>query len=373
MNTAPRGDLSEYLGKTKHTEDHSAYQRHPLRRDTSLFGIAVRLVRTRESFLILLLLIISAPTVRAAEPIEFRNGFWINLHHYLYAQALAETKTAGPRLLSTANSAIQHAPCTIPGSERVVWTSAVEFYATHYISKDWLFDDEMRQLNDALGQMGDATGKTLRSASALPEDLREVLIGAAAVYRHACWPAHHGANAAWIGAEKARLAKHGATLVRRLEQVYLAKWPEHLIADVVTYANWAGAYTYGTHITIDSVNSDYQEDSALEMIFHESSHALDTTLFEEFADEFKLQRAPWPRQFDHALIFYTAGILTKQELARTNPSYVPYGDRLGIFQRLQGWSEDEAAFDRAWKPYLEGKKTRKEAIQDVVKMICCKE
>jgi hypothetical protein len=109
------------------------------------------------------------------------------------------------------------------------------------------------------------------------------------------------------------------------------------------------------------------------MIFHESSHALDTKLFNEFADAFKLQGAHWPRQFDHALIFYTAGILTKEELARTNPSYVPYGDRLGIFQRVQGWSEDEAALDRSWKPYLEGKKTRKEATRDVAKTICCKE
>ena len=42
------------------------------------------LVRTRKfgSFLILLLVtIISAPTTRAADLIEFRNGFWINLHH----------------------------------------------------------------------------------------------------------------------------------------------------------------------------------------------------------------------------------------------------------------------------------------------------
>ena len=61
------------------------------------------------------------------------------------------------------------------------------------------------------------------------------------------------------------------------------------------------------------------------------------------------------------LIFYTAGILTKQELVRSNPSYVPYGDRLGIFQRVQGWSEDEAVFGVAWKPYLEGKKKREEA------------
>lgn len=335
-----------------------------------------RLVRTRKIGLLLILLlvtILSAAMIRAAELIEFRNGFWINLHHYLYAQALAQTEAAGGRLRSTANSAIQHAPCTISASDRAVWDPAVDFYATHYISKDWLFDDEMQQLNDTLGQMGDKTGETVRSSSAVPEDLREVLIGAAAVYRQACWPAHQGANAAWIVAEKARLAQHGALLARRLEQVYQAKWPAHLVADVVTYANWAGAYTYDTHITVESVNPEYQDDSALEMIFHESSHALDTKLFDELADAFKLQGAHWPRQFDHALIFYTAGILTKQELAKTNPSYVPYGDRLGIFKRVEGWSEDEAALDRSWKPYLEGKKTRKEAIRDVVKMICCKE
>ena len=303
-----------------------------------------------------------------AQLVHFRNRFWINLHHYLYAEALSESDRASERLRSSARDAIQHAPCKIPDPQSAAWNRAVAFYASNYIQKDWLFDNEMRKLNDAMGEMNDDS----IAASAIPDDLRTVLVGAATVYRTACWPAQQRTNARWIAAENVRIEQHGSAIARKLQAVYEAKWPAYLVADAVAYSNWAGAYTYDSHITVDSVNPDYQDDSALEMIFHEASHALDTKLFDEFAAAFKRRGSDLPRQFDHALIFYTAGAITKQELARTNPSYVPYGERLGIFNRVAGWSADEAVFETDWKPYLQGNKTRSQAIQDVANDVCCR-
>jgi hypothetical protein len=307
--------------------------------------------------------------VQAAAPLfHFRNGFWINLHHYLYAQALATSDNSMPRLRQSAINAQSNVPCPpIPEGERGVWQQAVDFYAVHYLTRDWLFDNDMRELNDLLS---DADNNSDPPAG-LPTDLRQVLTQAAAAYRTGCWATHQRANSAWIEALEGKLAQHGTGISQRLEEIYQAKWPVSLVVDVVTYANWAGAYTYDHHITADSVNPDYRGDSALEMIFHESSHALDGRLFDQVHEEFARNHADMPRQFDHALIFFTAGVITKQELHNPDPDYVPVADRLGIYKRIRHGSEDEKAFRQYWQPYLEGKTSREKALRGLVQAICC--
>lgn len=215
---------------------------------------------------VLLAILVCCPSLFAESNLfQFRNGFWINLHHYLYAQALAGAESVRtPRLKSSAADAIRNAPCqAIPTAQQPAWQQAVKFYATNYISKEWLFDDEMQRLNDLLGSAADSDSPP----AGLPPELEKVLKTAAPIYRKSCWPAHKQANAEWLRSLQARLAQHGPALAARLTQLYDAKWPA-IVVDVVSYANWAGAYTYDHHITLDSVNPDYQGNSALEMIFH---------------------------------------------------------------------------------------------------------
>lgn len=305
-----------------------------------------------------------------AQLFHFRNGFWMNLHHYIYAQALATSDSVKGPLRSSAEDAIQNAPCkAIPEAQRAAWQKAIDYYRTNYTAKDWLFDDDMRRLNDVMGNSADNHDPP----ASLPEELRQVLKAAAPVYRAACWTEHHRANQAWIEALQERLALHGRAMVQRLTNIYEAKWPDDMVVDAVTYANWSGAYTYDQHITVGSVNKDYQGDSALEMIFHESSHALDAKVFDELQAEFAAKHSEMPRDLYHVVIFFTAGILAQQELKKTDPGYTPYAYRLGIYKRVPEWGEDEAILQRTWKPYLEGAKPRKEAIAELVQGVCCKE
>ena len=78
-----------------------------------------------------------------------------------------------------------------------------------------------------------------------------------------------------------------------------------------------------------------------------------------------------PRDLFHVVIFFTAGILTQQELRKTDPGYAPYAERTGMYKRVPGWGDDEAVLQRAWLPYLEGKKARKEAIAELAQGVCC--
>ena len=320
----------------------------------------------RRALVIVIACVLCSAACSAAELFHFRNGFWINLHHYLYAQALAGSGAKG-RTNTSARDAIQHAPCKA-AEDSTDFQAAVAFYAAHYASADWLFDPEMRRLNDLLGDAGDAP----QPPAGLPADLAEQLRNAAPAYRAACWPAHQRANEEWIAALQPRVAKHGQAIATRLGDIYESRWPAPVV-DVVTYANWAGAYTYDKHITVASVNPDYQGDSALEMIFHESSHALGDRLFDQLRAHFARHHSEMPRNFDHALIFFTAGIVTKLELKTVDPDYVPYADRLGIFRRVPQWAEDEAAFAKYWEPYLEGKVSRESALGGLAQAICCED
>jgi hypothetical protein len=64
------------------------------------------------NFYFLFASMLCCPCLYAAPQLfHFRNGFWINLHHYLYAQALANSDTAKGRLRSSAEDAIKNAPC----------------------------------------------------------------------------------------------------------------------------------------------------------------------------------------------------------------------------------------------------------------------
>jgi hypothetical protein len=315
---------------------------------------------------LVLAILLGWPSMHAAQNLfQFRNGFWINFHHYLYAEALAGSDSARGRLRSSAEDVIRKAPCkAIPDDKRAAWQKAIDYYRANYVQPDWLFVDDMRRLNDTMGDASDSDDPP----TGLPAELRQALQRAAPAYRAACWAEHRRANAEWIASLEKKLAQHGPPLAKRLLLVYEAKWPERLVVDAVAYANWAGAYTYRHHITVSSANPDYQDDS-LEMIFHETSHALEGKLFDEVDAEFKRRKAEMPRDFDHALIFFTAGILVKQELAKTDPSYLPYADRLGIYKRVPHWTEYEAALQRTWEPYLEGNKPRKEAIAELVEEV----
>ena len=301
----------------------------------------------------------------AADLFQFRNGFWINLHHYLYAEALAQGTNVNPRWQASARAALEHAPCSaFAADEQRDWNEVVKLYEQSFSSRDPLFDQELLAVNRALGSADDRGSAPI----SISNPLRGQLQRAADAYRAHCWPAHQRANALWIAALGPRLADHGTPIAKRLSEVYGEPWP-NIVVDVVTYSNWAGAYTADHQITVDSLNPDYQGDSALEMIFHEASHTIDDGIIKQLSAAFRKLNSDQPNGFEHALIFFTAGALTQTELRSSDPEYVPYAYRLGIYKRVPFWAEDEQLFQQYWQPYLQGKHSRQAAIESMARAI----
>jgi hypothetical protein len=254
--------------------------------------------------------------------------------------------------------------------ERQLWDAAVDYYLKNIIKRDLLFDDELVTMND---QLSEAEAARDLSKSGINSEVVKVLESVAPVYRVHWWPQHDRANRFWIAVATPMVQQFSRTLIKQLTTAYQAKWPTDPIrVDVVEYANWAGAYTtFGdgqrVHITVDT-DPGNQGFAALELLFHESSHWMvgprNGAVARAIARESQAQNKPVPDGLWHAIIFYTAGELTRRDLSEYGvPDYTPYAYR-GLWARA--WPKLQRPLELYWQPYLEGKVDFDKAIANII-------
>jgi hypothetical protein len=292
---------------------------------------------------------------------DFHSGFWVNLHHFLYeeAEAKAAPSSSVPFAPETVEDEKVHA--SLSPQERREWERSVAYYESHVIQHDLLKDPEMEKVKNRLEDLEDSA--TLR-ASGLDPGLVAALERAAPVYRANWWPQQDEENRAWIAAVSPLVDRDGPKLSKEIAGAYDTTWPAGRVrVDVTAYANWAGAYTslFPTRVTVSSSDPANQGTAALEVVFHESSHALVDKVLEAISKECKARNVLLPRRdLWHVVLFFTTGYYA-QEL---NTGYVPYADKNGLW--TGGWPMYRAPLVKDWQPHLEGKSTLQAAIAQLV-------
>ncbi len=289
------------------------------------------------------------------------DEFWLNLHHFLYVLGRAEAKTA-----DSSRAAVSGAPAdaerglaALGDEERRVWREAVATYAAGPSLKDAVFDDSLSATTRTLaGAEEDARVP----AGAIDGALRAVLERAAPIYRKAFWPAHREANRTWRDAMQGLVDRHGRTILAFITRAYGMRWPAagydvHLSA----YANWSGAYsTKGHLLVLSSLDDGTRGMYGLETVFHEGMHQWDDQVEAALEHAARRTRRQVPRDLSHAMIFFTAG----EAVRRVAPGHVPYADAFGVWRR--GMTSLDAALEKTWKPYLDGRGTRDDALLALV-------
>ena len=158
------------------------------------------------------------------------------------------------------------------------------------------------------------------------DELKTLLLSAAPIYRKYWWPTHDAGNRAWIEDAVRRTTKYAPAIVARLTTLYGVPWFGRPVrVDVVRFGKSQGAYTSNnpTHIVVASSDPGYAQWSSVEMLFHESSHGLFRKT--QLAIEDAANRAgKMPRDLWHVVLFYIAGEVTRQELAKDGVDYKPY-------------------------------------------------
>ena len=286
------------------------------------------------------------PTAHADALFSFHSNAWLNLHHILWSRG------EGAPL-----------PADMPEAERTAWTAGIELYAP-YSRRNLIFDDELIKIKEALRT---AEGKTSLDGLAIDSSVRTTLERLTPIYRKHWWPAHDRTNREWIAAVRPLVDRHGAALNQIMARAYDVTMPDNPAwVDVSVRAGPVGAYEAGpvTHVMISSVDPSYRGYAALEMLFHERSHAWGSVLAQAIFAAAREQGVSVPPQLPHAVLFYTAGELTARELKAHGIDYTHYAQR-GIYTNMCGdGCQDRMAVH--WTPHLEGKRSIVESLSALV-------
>ena len=282
----------------------------------------------------------------AAQPkplFSFHSNAWLNLHHYARSNA-----RGGP------------APTGLTDEERAQWATGVEFYKP-YVPRELALDDGMIAIKNALRG---AEGKTSLDGIAIDPALKATLERLMPIYQKRWWPDHDRANREWIAAMQPLVDRHSAALSQALARVYDTSWPRDPIPiDLTVTAGASGAYgtSEPAHITISP--STFRGNTALEMLFHESTHTI-VPLFQYVSQAAKQQNVNVPPQLSHAVLFYTAGELTMRELKARGIDYTPYADANFYMGMCGAGCRDKMV--EHWGPRLDGKRSIPEALSALV-------
>lgn len=285
----------------------------------------------------------------AREPLThfvFYNNRWLNLHHFLRLSA-----RGGP------------APTGLSDEDSRAWAAGVEFYK-RYADRDLLFDDGMVEIKDALRT---AEVKGTLEGLVLDAGVKGTIDQLMPIYEKRWLVAHYSANRAWIAAAQLQLERHEAAIAQALARTYESKWPSGpILVDVSVTAGPSGAYTTGppTHVTISSSDASLQGLAALEMLFHEASHSDLGNLLPRVQQAASEQHVEVPRQLWHAVLFYTAGELTRRELAAHGIAYREYADER-LYTTLCGTGCRDKIVEH-WGPRLDGRRSVADSLSALV-------
>ncbi len=289
------------------------------------------------------------------------EGFWLNLHHFLYVLGRAEANTR-----DSTRAAVVRAPGDqerglegATDAERSAWQAAVTAYAETVSQLDTVFDDELSAATGALASLTegdvapDAGPEALRAAAGdvVVSEWAEALGAAAPLYSRVWWPEHRAANRRFESEALPLLAQHGAQVQRFVEEAYGERWTEGgYPVQLSGYCNWAGAYsTTGQLLVVSSLDTRLRGTLVgLEITFHEAMHQWDGSFFDEMVDAARAEGVRFPRGLSHAILFFTAGEAVRAAVA----DHVPYAERFGIWERGSG--RFLPAIRKGWEPYLLG-------------------
>jgi hypothetical protein len=292
------------------------------------------------------------------------DGFWLNLHHFLYVLGRDQNHTPDSQRRAVVNAPVdQEAGLKgLSESHRQNWESAVSVYAGGLSTKDAIFDQEMIAVTNAMRVPPYATAEALKVDPAL----RATLISAAQVYRLAWWPRHQRENHARTQDFERSVAQYGSQVRAYVTRAYQLDWPKNgYLVNVSAYTNWAGAYSTapGDLIVVSSLDEDTRGSLGLESIFHEAMHQWDDPMMARLSRLSKEHQTPAPRGgITHALIWYTAAEAVKSVM----PNHVGYAEAGGMWKQ-KGLGSFKAGLDAYWKPYLDGKGTLDAALVGLLK------
>jgi hypothetical protein len=306
------------------------------------------------------------PQTKMASQFVFASSPWVNLHNFLVREGKRvrgfDDDGLGARGYLAEDTASVR-PLSAAEQER--WNRAVEFFARVELPGRLGIDSLLQNISNPLAAA--APNGDLDDVPLHPE-LRRVLRETMPIYRATWWPAHDARNQRWIADMRSLLAVSESCLKPRAENVLKASWPAGSVyVDASVYANWFGAYSTHnpTHITVSANALGSQRAYGLEILIHETGHAMLGTIDSALAAESIHLRKALPSELSHLALFYLAGAIVKEQ----QPDHVPFAEAFGIWRRNDASRRYHELIEAAWRPYLSGARSFSEAISATVRAL----
>jgi hypothetical protein len=311
-----------------------------------------------------LLIVTLALVSQAATPI-FRfdtDGFWLNLHHFLYVLGRVEGKMPdiGREAVAGAPADQAEGMKTLSEADQQAWREAVSFYASGLSKQHAVFDAGLIAVTNQLKR---AASDKPASAVKIDPAIAAVLDRAAPIYRRAWWTRHRDTNRAWLNDQQDPLKRYGPQVLAYVTRAYQEPWEQGgYPVNVSAWSNWAGAYSTSFNLlVVSSMNKGNQGIHGFELTFHEAMHQWDEEIDARLMQIAKTNNLKFNDLLSHAMIFYTTGEAVKSVV----PGHTPYAELAGIWRGPMG--SFKPALDAHWQPYLDGKSTLDAALLGLLK------
>ncbi|MEP6787901.1 MAG: hypothetical protein ABJB40_05685 [Acidobacteriota bacterium] len=291
------------------------------------------------------------PVTRLVGRYTLLSNPWVNLHQRLMYAARFEPA----------------APAVLNAEDLAKWNAAVDAYKVFMGKRHPIFDEELIGINDDL-----SAATTLKLPKTIPPAAAKALESVMPLYRQNQWPEDDRINRFCMSIAEPLLASAAEELADATAKAYGVAFPTHIRVDFVSHGWQFGAYTVGSgdtaHVVLQSTDPANQGFRVLEALIHEPSHAMvgDGTKDVIGSDLARISKDLDVRPMAnlwHAILFYTAGELTRQALAhRGVPDYKPI---ITLFYAgpFRGY---QASLEKHWQSYLDGKITRDAALREIL-------
>ena len=285
------------------------------------------------------------------------DGFWLNLHHFLYVLGRVEAGMPDIRREAVAGAPDDAGAVLndLSQADQQAWREAVAVYAKGPSRQDTVFARELVDLTNLLRRTPE---NTLAASLKINAEVAAALDRVAPIYRREWWPRHRDGNRQWLIRMQDPLKRYGPQLLAYVTRAYQEPWMTGgFPVQVSAWSNWAGAYsTSDSLLVVATMNPGNQGLHGFEITFHEAMHQWDEEIDARMMTLAKANNLKFNDLLSHAMIFYTTGEAMKSVV----PSHVPYADQAGIWKGRMGTFKP--ALDAHWKPYLEGKTALEEAL-----------
>lgn len=290
------------------------------------------------------------------------DGFWLNLHHFLYVLGRVEAKMPDIRREAVAGAPADHAEGlkALSETEHEIGREAVSSYARGLSKQDAVFDAGLVEITNQLKR---AASDQPASAAKIDPAIATALDRAAPIYRRVWWTRHRDSNRAWLNSMRDPLTRYGPQVLAYVTRAYHEPWQQGgYPVNVAAFSNWAGAYSTSFNLlVVASMNPGNQGLHGFEITFHEAMHQWDEEIDARLLQLSKTHSLKFNDLLSHAMIFYTTGEAVRSVV----PGHTPYAELAGIWKGRMG--AFKPALDAQWKPYLDGKSTLDAALLGLLK------